>query len=288
MESEVGLKRINAARTILRNSRFRKMSEEEQNRIYQTMMQKGLSESDLHALLQEYQDEIQAQHSEKNKLENAVEYLMGNFASLPKDVILQLLKDVDLNNIGRFCQLNSEFRDFCTKNNVVEMAAERELRKRTPLSDLNASALNRLDWEKRGQITSYVIRFDNNNQLVDVRMGLTKDSQLERMFSIKGCPAPSGTKVYVLGTFRTIQFGFNAAFDVGLVFLNLREIVLEFEKAARREQVSQIISEIWEDDTVGLPTTENIKEDTFTLFVNQLLANGITNNEYYLFLVTLP
>lgn len=299
MDDGLRIKRLNNVRSILRNSRFHNMNAVDQARTLQTLIEKGLDPQDLEVLKKEYADELEA-HSRLEKpreepanvTETSVEYIMGNFKVLPRDVILQLIKKLPLADVGRICRLSPEFRNFCSNNNVLEKVASRELAELTPLSETDGSAINRLDWARRGQVTPYTIRFTLALQnpaytFESVRMGVPTDAHRERIFYIKGCPPPRGTKVFVIGQITEADGDLNLVFWNPLVFLTLDDLITAISKAVNAETPDNgLLVSILEEDNFGFPAGD-IPRSTIAEFCQRLLAAG-NIGEYFLHHVELP
>ncbi len=314
MESAAEIKQrmqISAARNILRNKQFRNSDAAAQKKVYNVLVSGGLPRDVLAYLIRENEDEIASQQriieqeakkkeveqeieapiplsvrdeiiAEGVKSEQTLEYIMGNFQQLPRDVILQLFDDVSLEDLGSICKTSPELREFCTKNKVLEKAAERYLNKNSPLSELDCSAQKRVEWLKRGQVTVYTVVHSSPPV---VTMGIEDRRRADNYFSIKGCPPPVGTEVYLLGE-ESLENYHDDGF--ALVFHSLSDIVDAYKVPGPRG-ISQELLIIAEDEDLGFPqgSFDSIPRETMLDFFQAMLDVG-TMNRFFLYHVQLP
>lgn len=76
------------------------------------------------------------------------EYILGNFDTLPPEMIMEMLERLPIKSAVRLCATNKPFRQWCKDFNVLERMAKKELKRLNPYS-IPVSPLNILAYNQQ-------------------------------------------------------------------------------------------------------------------------------------------
>lgn len=130
---------------------------------------------------------------------NIPNYIRENFETLPKDVFLRLMQDLSAVDVVSLCSTNPRIRAECIRIKAYDEALARE----APLAKQTYNVTEQISLIDRGFKTLYNVSLDNINNVYDVKFGFPYNvdafNTRKSIFSIKGLPAPKGTKVWIMG-----------------------------------------------------------------------------------------
>lgn len=212
---------------------------------------------------------------EASNPEEVKRFLIGNFNTLPKDVVLILIQGLPAKETLDLCTLSLDFNKFCKKNKILENKARKYVLENAPLSEPLDNIIKQANAIKRGQTTYYTLNWDELTLESEpvVIMGPPNYFVLHRYFLIKGSPPPRGTKIYVFGMYDVNDDNINVE---GHAFVSLEDII----KSKNDAFVSTLINRIAEGEEVyNFPDLETAVRE---------IAKEKQYEEFYLHHITLP
>jgi len=205
-----------------------------------------------------------------------VKFLKGNFDTLPDEVILELMKNLSGQDVKALCSASKGLAEFCTKYDIYGNVARRILSADAPLAKTIYNSEDQVSAIQRGMRTSYTISFAGE-QLESVTLGLARNTETQRMFSLKGFPPETGTRVWVFGYIDDPR---HFAYSHGTAYISLEDIRREYNNTKNRSQFT--------DDENIMIFIENFDDvENMNNAFEMLVRDGFWN-EFYLLEISLP
>ena len=157
-------------------------------------------------------------------------YLLDNFNTLPKDVIVYLTQFLKPEDVLKLCGSDTRFRDICKKYDLYDRSYYDYVKENAPFAIPLVSIKSQALAIKNGQVTTY--RYDPNTRHVSIGLGISPEED-DIFFEIKGSPAKSGTKLWLLAEYANNQDHITP----GLVYLSIEDLKSDLNNPDRRYEV---------------------------------------------------
>jgi hypothetical protein len=131
-----------------------------------------------------------------------VEFLLGNFDVLPKDIIELIISQIDRRSLWNLCRTNKAFMRLCEDRDLFDKKALQMIDYEAPLSGHFRTLEEQANLIKRNFTSVYNYRCDEG-VITEVRFGFQKSINAENVdtfngqFVIEGLPPRAGTVVWV-------------------------------------------------------------------------------------------
>jgi hypothetical protein len=143
--------------------------------------------------------------------QNLQDFILGNFNSIPEEVIDVIIAQIDRTALLSLCQTNTDFSSYCEKEGLFDRLTLENMNHETPLGGYYRTLAEQANLIKRGFGTVYHFTYEDG-EISDIGFGYHHDipelqnaNYFAAEIDIKGLPPKSGTVVWLLVNTRYIN-----------------------------------------------------------------------------------